>query len=344
MAKAKKHINIPIFIPHLGCPNKCVFCNQHAISGTCSFKKENIIHEIDTVLSSVHPGKYDCEIAFFGGSFTGIDRDTMIYCLDTAESYVSRGLVSGIRMSTRPDYINEEILDIISRYTLSEVELGIQSFSEKVLSVCRRGHTAEDTVRACELLNSRHIPFIGQMMVGLPLSDLEAEITCAEKICALGTVGSRIYPTVVFRETELMEMTEKGFYQPLTLEDAIDRSAAVLRVFVRHGVKCLRVGLCESENLHSDAYYAGPNHPALGELVGNALYYDLMCEKLDKAPVDFYQQNIVFEVAQGDISLAAGQKQANKLKIENKYNVKSVRFIENPDLIRYNIKLVTTSN
>ena len=127
MTKGKKHINIPIFIPHIGCPNQCVFCDQHAISGTCSFRKESIIPQIDTFLSTVL-GETETEIAFFGGSFTGIDRDLMVDCLDIAESYVKTGAVTGIRMSTRPDYINREIMDILSQYTVSAVELGVQSF------------------------------------------------------------------------------------------------------------------------------------------------------------------------------------------------------------------------
>jgi len=339
MTDRKRHINIPVFIPHLGCPNKCVFCNQHAISGTCSFRKENIIREIETVLTTVNPENTTCEIAFFGGSFTGIDRETMLFCLDTAEGYVRRGSVSGIRMSTRPDYITEEILDILKRYTVSEVELGIQSFSDRVLSACRRGHTAEDSARACTLLRSRNIPFVGQMMVGLPYSGKEDEIRCAETICALGAAGSRIYPTLVFRDTELFSMTEQGIYRPLSPEEAVDRCAAVLDVFVRNGVRCIRTGLCESENLHSGAFYAGPNHPAMGELTGNALYYSRMCRLLEEHLTELSGKDIVFSVPKGDISLAVGQKQSNKKKILENYPVKSVRFIENPALIRYNISL-----
>lgn len=338
MTGGKKHINIPVFIPHLGCPNQCVFCNQHAISGTCSFQKEGIISLIENILSTVNHENTVCEIAFFGGSFTGIDRDLMLYCLDTAESYVKKGMVSGIRMSTRPDYINEEILEILKRYSISEVELGIQSFSDKVLSASKRGHTTEDSIRACRLLRRYGIPFVGQMMVGLPQSRLEDEICCAEMICSLGAAGCRIYPTVVFRDTELAEMMARGEYIPLELEEAVERSAAVLDVFVKHGVRCLRIGLCETENLHSDAYLAGPNHPAMGELVGSALYYYRMCEEIERQD-DVAHSDLIFEVPRGDVSLAVGQRKANRLKIENKYHAKSVRFIENKDFMRYNIKL-----
>ncbi|MBE6599397.1 MAG: radical SAM protein [Ruminococcaceae bacterium] len=335
----KRHINIPVFIPHLGCPNTCVFCNQHAISGASSFRREGIVSEIDTVLSSVDSDKVTAEIAFFGGSFTGIDRDTMLFCLDTAEEYVKRGQVSGIRMSTRPDYINDEILDVLQKYTISEVELGIQSFSDAVLGRCRRGHTAKTAETACRLLRERGIPFVGQMMVGLPGADVTTETECAERISSLGASGCRIYPTVVFKGTALHAMTVRGEYVPLNLAEAVERSAAVLEVFLSHGVRCLRVGLCESENLHSKEYYAGPNHPAMGELVGAELYYRRMCAALDRVTADIRGCTPVFYVPTGDISMAVGQKRVNKQKIIEKYGVKSPRFIENSDLIRYNILL-----
>jgi len=280
-----------------------------------------------------------CEIAFFGGSFTGIDRETMLFCLDTAESYVRKGLVSGIRMSTRPDYINEDILSILKKYTVSAVELGIQSFSDKVLSACRRGHTAEDSRRACRLLCEAGIPFVGQMMVGLPSSTLSDEIRCAEEICALSAAGCRIYPTVVFRDTELASMMACGRYQPLSLEEAVERSAAVLDVFVGHGVKCLRIGLCESENLRSDSCLGGANHSAMGELVGNELYFRRICAAMEEQNEDFRGRDIVIQVPMGDLSLAVGQKKKNRLKIENKYGTKSLRFLENAELMRYNILL-----
>ncbi len=340
MANRKKHINIPIFIPHLGCPNQCVFCNQHAISGNCSFRKEDIVPQIETVLSTVS-GDTDCEIAFFGGSFTGIDRELMRYCLDTAESYVRQGRVSGIRMSTRPDYITEEILEILRQYTVTAVELGVQSLSDRVLSVCRRGHTAGDTYRAVRLLHEFDIPFVGQMMVGLPTSTAEDEIFCAEEISSLGAVGCRIYPTVVFRETELGGMTERGEYTPLTIEEAAERAASVLDVFVRNGVQCLRIGLCDSENLHSDAYCSGPNHPAMGELTGSALYLKRICREADRLSGSLNGENLVIQVPKGDISLAVGQKQGNKRKIIEKYHLKSLKFLENGELMRYNIILGT---
>ena len=334
----KLHVNIPVFIPHLGCPNMCVFCNQRAISGVSSFLRESAETTIADVLATVR-GDADCEIAFFGGSFTGIDRALMTDLLDLAQSYVDSGRVSGIRMSTRPDYIDAEILGILGNYTVSAVELGIQSFSEHVLSSCKRGHSPERSRTAMTMLREAGFRTVGQMMIGLPGSSLSDELACAEEICRLGASGCRIYPTIVFRDTELHRMTVRGEYHPLTLDEAVARSAAVLDVFVRHGVPCLRIGLCESENLHSDeTYFAGPNHPSLGELVSGELYYNRICAALDEYP-PVKGSTVTVSVPRGDISMAVGQKRRNKIRIEIKYSVKSVKFIEKDNFTRYNIEI-----
>lgn len=331
----KKHINIPVFIPHMGCPNQCVFCNQRVISGTCSFDEGGVGKLIDTVADSIGDD-VSAEIAYFGGSFTGIDRDMMIRLLDLAEEYVKRGKVIGIRMSTRPDYINEEIVEILSRYTVSAVELGVQSMSDGVLSASKRGHTSADTVNAVKLLRDAEIPWVGQMMIGLPGADRDSEIATAEYIASEAADGARIYPTVVFRGSELEAMMLCGNYAPLEIGDAVSRGADALEVFAREGVHVLRIGLCESENLRSDEAVAGAKHPAIGEMIIGELYYRKAAKQLDALNCD--GQNIMIEVPTGDVSKASGQKKANKLRIHDRYNVKNIKIVENPSLMRYNIK------
>lgn len=335
------HVNIPVFIPHLGCPNMCVFCNQRAISGVPSFSADTVIGDIESVLTTVRGKGYDCEIAFFGGSFTGIDRKLMISLLDIAQGYVNRGEVSGIRMSTRPDYINSEIIEILGRYTISAVELGIQSFSDTVLTRCKRGHSKEASYGAIEMLRDAGFKVVGQMMIGLPGSTSEDEIECAKAICESGAVAARIYPTLVFRDTELYDMTLRGEYTPLTLDEAISRSADVLQIFELNGVECIRIGLCESENLHSDkTYYAGPNHPSLGELVYGEMYYRAICQEIEKQDLSHSKQ-LRITVPKGDISMAIGQKKKNSLRIQEKYYINYIKFIEKDREKRYNIKLET---
>ncbi len=293
---------------------------------------------IEEVLATVREDT-DCEIAFFGGSFTGIDRNLMTDLLDLAQSYVESGRISGIRMSTRPDYIDEEIIGILKRYTISAVELGIQSFSDTVLTSCKRGHSPARSREAMTMLREAGIPTVGQMMIGLPGSAPADEIACAEEICRLGASGTRIYPTIVFRDTELHRMTERGDYHPLSLDEAVERSAAVLDVFVRNDVPCLRIGLCESENLHAEeSYAAGPNHPSLGELVYGEVYYRRICAALDEHP-PAEGSPLTIAVPKGDLSMAVGQKRRNKIRIEIKHRVKSVKFIEKDIFPRYNIEI-----
>ena len=212
----KKHVNIPIFIPHLGCPNQCVFCNQRTISGVEQFDIANVKKEIEDALSTVDSSQ-EAEIAFFGGSFTGIDRNLMISLLELAYGYVTDGKVKSVRCSTRPDYIDEEILDILKKYGVTTIELGLQSSSDEVLSVSKRGHTRADEARSCDLIVQRGFELVGQMMIGLPASTLESEMETARFIVEHGAVGARIYPTVVFYETELCQMAKRGDYSPISL-------------------------------------------------------------------------------------------------------------------------------
>ena len=330
-----RHVNIPLFIPHLGCPNMCVFCNQKIISGTENFDPGTVRRDIEKALSTVDTSSCETEIAFFGGSFTGIDRGLMISLLDLAESYVRDRGVKGIRMSTRPDYIDDGVIGILSRYTVSAVELGIQSFSDRVLKACRRGHTAEDSENAVLKLRSAGFRTVGQMMVGLPLSTLEDEVFCAEKLCSLGVSGARIYPTVVLKGTELLDMTEKGEYVPLTEEEAVERSAAVLEVFVSHGVPCIRIGLCDSENLHSgETYAAGPNHPSTGELVYGLLYRRKL-EELARGMGPSDEMRV--DVRTGDVSMVLGNRKSNEEYIRNTYGINRLKISERPDLERFEV-------
>lgn len=331
-----KHINIPIFIQHMGCPNQCVFCDQHAISGAHSFSFEKVRGDIETVLSTSE--KCECEIAFFGGSFTGIDRTLMVKLLDIAEEYVRSGRVKGIRMSTRPDYISREICEILHRYTVSQVELGLQSFSAKVLEVSKRGHTPEVSYKAMRLLRDEGFSIVGQMMTGLPGATSETEKETARIICSEGADGSRIYPCVVFRNTPLAKMTERGEYTPMTVTEAVERSAAAYRIFLENGVECLKIGLHESDNLHSETtYFAGPNHPAIGELIRGKIYCENILKSLEDK--DVKGKNITVFVPRGATSMTVGQKQCYKAEIVEKTGVKSLKILENESLARYNISI-----
>ncbi|MBE6586826.1 MAG: radical SAM protein [Ruminococcaceae bacterium] len=331
-----KHINIPIFIQHMGCPNQCVFCDQHAISGAHSFSFEKVRADIESVLATA--GDSECEIAFFGGSFTGIDRGLMIKLLDIAEGYVKEGRVSGIRMSTRPDYISREITDILHGYTVSQVELGIQSFSDKVLEASVRGHSTEASYNAMRLLRAEGFSVVGQMMTGLPGADIETERETARIICNEGAAAARIYPCVVFKNTPLEQMTKRGEYIPMTVDEAVERSAAAYRVFLENGVALLKIGLHESENLHSDdTYFAGPNHPAIGELIRGKIYCENILKALENEKTEGRELTVF--VPRGAVSMATGQKRCYKENIVEKTGVKSLKILEKESLSQYNISI-----
>lgn len=328
-----RHINIPVFIPHLGCPHDCVFCNQRVISGTESFDFDSARDIIETSLSTVGDGD-EAEIAFFGGSFTGIDRELMTNLLELAEEYVKKGKVKSIRCSTRPDYINEEIARILSRYSVGTVELGIQSMSAEVLSRSRRGHTPEDSARAVLLLRSHGFTVGGQMMTGLPGATYADELECARAIVELGCAEARVYPTLVFAGTALERMMLDGRYAPMTLDDAVFRTAGVLRVLRSGGVKVLRVGLCESENLHSSRFSAGPNHPAIGELCESRIFY----ENIESAIGGAEGADVTVYIPKGAVSKAVGHKRENAEKLKKEYKIHAISFRELDGLSGYDVK------
>ncbi|MBQ9783909.1 MAG: radical SAM protein [Clostridia bacterium] len=303
------HRNIPIFIPHLGCPNQCVFCNQRSISGCREFCEGDVEHQIDQALQTIPTGA-ETEIAFFGGSFTGIDRELMLRLLDTAERYVRAGRVTSVRLSTRPDYIDAEILAILSRYSVRVIELGLQSMDDTVLRKTKRGHTAKQARDACRAVKDAGFALVGQMMIGLPESTAESELAAAQEIVALGADAARIYPTVVFYGTPLCDMTQNGEYTPLSVTEAVRRSAAVLRVFEKANVPCIRIGLCATEELVSpEAVMAGPNHPALGELVWNEYCYQEILNALERASLRGGE--VLLRVPERAVSKVVGQRRCN---------------------------------
>ena len=333
-----RHVNIPVFIPHLGCPHDCVFCNQRTISGKTNFDINAVDDEISNALNTIDINECDVEIAFFGGSFTGIDHADMIQLLSVADKYIKTGHVSSVRVSTRPDYINDEILTILKQYNVGTIELGIQCLNDEVLQKCKRGHTVRQALDACHFVKRYGFNLIGQMMTGLPSASSDDEVNTAKTLCETGVNGARIYPTVVFHGTELAAMTDNGFYNNLTADEIIDRTSNVFAVFAENNIPVIRIGLCASDNLYSDSgIHSGNYHPAIGELVINDFYYKLIAAKLDKLNLD--GSDIVIYCPKGAVSKVIGQKRRNKLKMQREYNVKNVKVIENESILDYNIDI-----
>lgn len=276
----KKHSNLAFFIPHLGCPYKCVFCDQVNISG------ERRYPSIETVRQTCEeylPEKSDTtEIAFFGGSFTAIPRNMMIGYLQTAFPFVQEGRANGIRISTRPDYIDRDILSILKKYGVTSIELGAQSMDDKVLELNGRGHSSQQVKDASRLITECGFSLGLQMMLGMyGVEDpFEDSMKTADAFISLHPDTVRIYPTLVVDNTELARLWEKGDYVPLDLDSAVMISAKLMRRFRENKIKVIRVGLHSEMSLQQQTL-AGPFHPAFGELCESLLCRNQIEEALD---------------------------------------------------------------
>lgn len=256
---------IPIFVPHKGCPNDCAFCNQRTISGNSSAPDKNRARKIIEEHLVSGGGKAD-QIAFFGGSFTGIDVKEQNEYLLLAQEYIISGKVGSIRLSTRPDYIDGETVKRLISYGVRNIELGAQSMDDGVLYAARRGHTAMDVEKAAEIIGKSGAVLGLQMMTGLPGDTPEKCMYTAQCFKELGAKETRIYPTVVLRGTYLAQMFENGEYTPQTVEGAVNISAKLYRYFKDNEIEILRIGLPDGNDLREN-YLAGAYHPSLGELV-----------------------------------------------------------------------------
>lgn len=314
-----KHASISVFVPHLACPNDCVFCNQKRIAGT-----EKPIADIDGFLTSACEELSDrfdeVDIAFFGGSFTGIEEPEMRRYLSAAararEKYKK---ITGIRLSTRPDYISEHILDVLEEYRVTTVELGVQSMNDAVLAASRRGHTARDTEKAVELIKKRAFSLILQFMPGMPKDTDETIFATAEKIISMKPDGVRIYPCVVIKDTELEDLYLRGEFEPLSVEKAAGICAALIPRFEKEGIKVIRTGLHGSDLVKTQSVVAGPFHPAFGEIVYSKIYLTAALSLFEKEPP---KSDTVLYVATGKTSQMTGQKRVNLEILNKKYGVR----------------------
>ena len=312
-----KHYNIPIFLPELACPYRCVYCNQFSITGLNDIvKAEDVKQIIDSHLNSFKEESRFVEVAFFGGNFTGLPLQMQNDYLEAVQPYLDKGLINGIRCSTRPDYITHQRVKEIKHYGMLNIELGAQSTDNEVLKHCKRGHSFEDIVEASHIILSEGITLGLQMMIGLPSSCDEKDYQTAKDIVNLGAKETRIYPCIVVKDTELEIMHNSGEYKALTIEDAVNRSAKLYSYFTENDVKVLRIGLHTSDELDSTAYVAGPYHKNFAEMVFSHIWK----EKLKNIKTE--SKNIIINVPESQINHAIGWKGENKkLLLERFENV-----------------------
>ena len=299
---------LPFFIPHEGCPHRCSFCDQRAISGA---QRPPTLQEItvqcEALLAASGAGA-DFEIAFFGGSFTAIPRGQMIAFLEAAQPFLDAGRAAGIRISTRPDAIDPEILALLARYRVRAVELGAQSMDDAVLAQNGRGHTAQQTRQAAQLLRESGFSLGLQMMIGLPGEGepVRAARETALALAALQPDTVRIYPALVLRGTQMEGWMRQGRYRPLTVEQAVAAAAPLLALFEAEGIRVIRVGLQDDGALRQNLV-AGPYHPAFRQLCEGALYRTALARALDGRSPGAYR----VAVAPGRVSDAVGQQRGN---------------------------------
>lgn len=313
---------IPIFVPHRGCNNMCVFCNQRKISGEIndltSDDVERIIEEYLKINSDVSYN--NIQVAFYGGSFTGIEKEKQIEFLEVTKKYIENKKIESVRLSTRPDYINYEILQYLKEYGVKTIELGVQSLNQNVLDASKRGHSEEVVYSASKAIKEYGFELGLQMMIGLPNSNEELEYETAKKIISLNPNIVRIYPTLVIKDTELAQMYELGVYKPYTIEKSIEICAKLLQCFENHDINVIRIGLQTTDNINEGKdVLAGPFHPSFGELVRQRQIRNVIEDKIKNECI---KNDIVIYCNNKDISKIVGNRKCNIKYFKDKFDIK----------------------
>ena len=327
---------IPVFVPHFGCPQDCVFCNQRKISGSLQpATAETVRMTLETGLSKLSENS-NTQLAFYGGSFTAIPVEKQNALLDAALPFLRAGTLSSLRLSTRPDAIDQETLLRLRAYGVQTIELGAQSMCDAVLEASNRGHRAEDTEKAAKLVKNLGFTLILQMMTGLPGDTPECALQTAEQLLALKPDGVRIYPTVVIADTPLETLWRAGRYRAHSVEEAVSLCALLLPLFEAANVPVIRLGLNPTDELSGGEALAGAYHPAFGELVRARLL-------LERARLLFSQEDrgeeALLLVHPSDISPMVGQKRENLITLKAEFSLESVR-VRGADLQKGTVKRI----
>ncbi|MDO8784793.1 MAG: radical SAM protein, partial [Syntrophales bacterium] len=327
---------------HQGCPHRCVYCNEEKAVGdyppriTEPFFRETV----STCLGNSRRKKGPVQIAFYGGNFTGIDREYQRELLEMAGTFIRQGLVESVRISTRPDCIDEACLDFLEEFSVKTVEIGAQSMVDDVLRRAHRGHTSSDIRHAVQLLKRRGFETGVHLMAGLPGDSFEGFAFSVRETIALQPHTVRIHPTLVFSGTGLAEAFHRGDYQPLTMPEAIAACTYALNKFTAAGIPVIRLGLQTTPEMEkAGSIVAGPFHPAFRSLVEEAIYFDRVSRLL--SPLDVRDKELTFVLFPGDISRFRGQKNRNLQAIQKQFCLKSLSLSSDPDQPRGSLTVVS---
>ena len=340
MAYSNKPFIIPIFLPHAGCPHRCVFCDQSSITGVSSKKRspKDIREQIEAFLKFKNGRRNRVQIAFFGGNFLGIPADEIMRLLAEAAEYVKTGRVDSIRFSTRPDTIDHPRLDLIRNFPVTTIELGVQSMDERVLSATKRGHSAADTEKAIQCLKELNYEVGIQLMVGLPGDTPERLTASAQRVARLKPDFIRIYPTLVLAGSQLAAGYRKGDYVPLSIDEAVSRAKQLYLLFKSEKIRVIRMGLQASQDLENGStILAGPYHPAFGHLVYSEVFLDMAIAELESS--NSTGQTITLHVHPRSVSKMSGLKNRNIKKLCGNFHLQSVEIVPDDSLKEDQLKV-----
>ena len=319
---------LPVFVPHLGCPHACVFCNQRRITGQLQPADAETVRKIIQDAAALPQTGAKRQLAFYGGSFTAIDEAQQEELLQAAHEALERGEIDSIRLSTRPDAIDGTVLERLRRYGVETIELGAQSLDDEVLCLSGRGHTAADVMRASKLIREAGFHLILQMMTGLPGDTPGRCVETARRIIRLQPDGVRIYPTVIVKDTELYELWRSGQYREHTVEDAVSICAKIVPLFEKSGIPVIRLGLNPTEELSGGDAVAGAYHPALGELVKSRILLNQARELLDSVPAG---SRVTLGIGAPRLSQLIGQRKVNVLTLRQEFSLAELQVQALPD-------------
>lgn len=316
---------VPVFVPHWGCPHACVFCNQRRISGANKPASARDVKNAIQQAAAFLPKGGKRQLAFYGGSFTAIPVPDQEALLGAAKEALDRGEINAVRLSTRPDAIDDTVLARLKAYGVETVELGAQSMDDEVLRLTERGHTSEDVERASKLIKAAGFRLILQMMTGLPGATFDKDIETARRLIALNPDGVRVYPTVIVRDTALFDRWQAGEYREHTVEDAVSVCARIVPLFEQANIPIIRLGLNPTEELSGGAAVGGAYHPALGELVKSRIML-----KKARALLNGIEpgSRVTLMVGRGKTSQMAGQHRENLRRLTEEYALTNLKIRE----------------
>lgn len=330
---------IPVFIPHEGCPHCCVFCNQRRISGFTErpVNGEDVQTTVHTWLDRKGLDKRKVQVAFYGGSFTGLPQMRQQELLGAVAPFLEQGRVQSLRLSTRPDYIDQERVELLGRYQVSTVELGVQSMNDRVLALAKRGHSAADVAQAVPVLRQAGMEIGIQLLLGLSGDTRTTLRQTVEQVIALQPDFVRIYPLLVVQHSELAEQYKRGEYTPLTLDKAVVLAAWMKQRFDQTGIRVVRMGLQAGLELES-SLLAGPWHPAFGEMVASRLMLRQTRKLLSQV---LSEKTIHLSINERDQSVFRGMKSSNVKRLQQLGLWQRIVLNTDPALPRGTVRLLS---